>query len=141
MQRLLMEPGPMSERDALMLNPLQLAYIGDTVWDLLIRTALVYTGNHVHAMHKMASARVNAGAQAELVEALFPHLTEEEITLIKRGRNTRAKHPVPKNQAAGDYGHATGFEALIGFLYLTGNHERIKTLYRIGEEYHAGKNP
>jgi Uncharacterized protein conserved in bacteria len=124
-----------------MLNPLQLAYIGDTVWDLLIRTALVYTGNNVHAMHKMASARVNAGAQAKLVEALLPHLSEDELTLVKRGRNTRSKHPVPKNQDAADYGYATGFEALIGFLYLTGDHERIKALYHLGEEYHAGKNP
>ncbi len=141
MEELLMEPVPMTQREALMLNPLQLAYIGDTVWDLLIRTALVYTGNNVHAMHKMASSRVNAGAQAELLAALLPNLTQEELALVKRGRNTRSKHPVPKNQDAADYGHATGFEALIGFLYLTGDHQRIKALYLLGEEHHASKNP
>lgn len=121
---------PMTDRQALMMNPLQLAYIGDTVWDLLVRTDLCYTGHNVHAMHKMASARVNAGAQAHTLKRIEPFLDATEVDLVRRGRNTRSKHPVPKHQDAADYSYATGLEALIGFLYLTGKSDRIKVLYQ-----------
>lgn len=134
MQGSLMEAAPMTGREAMLLNPLQLAYIGDTVWDLMVRTDLLHTGQNVHAMHKMASGSVNAGAQARMCTLLNDVLTQEEQALVRRGRNTRSKHPVPKNQSPADYSCATGFEALIGFLYLTGEHERIKSLYRLGRE-------
>lgn len=136
MDEILMDLKPMTKREALMLNPLQLAYIGDTVWDLLVRQSLLHTGHGVHAMHKMASAQVNAGAQAQTLSQLTDILFEDELSLVRRGRNTRSKHPVPKHQDAADYGMATGLEALIGFLYLTGDHDRIKALYHMAKEGH-----
>lgn len=122
---------PISIREALMFNPLQLAYIGDTVWDLLVRRRLVMAGLNVHAMHKAASGSVNAGAQAHWLSLIQDALSPDESDLVRRGRNAHSKHPVPKNQSAADYAQATGFEALIGFLYLTGNQERLRFLHEL----------
>lgn len=121
---------PMEPRRAALLSPLQLAYIGDTVWDLMVRTELLYEGKNLRHMHGGAIASVNAHAQAEALRLIAPLLSEEENDIAHRGRNAHAKHPVPRNQSPEDYAAATGLEALVGYLYLTGADERLKELYR-----------
>lgn len=120
---------PMTAREAVMMNPLQLAYIGDTVWDLMVRSSLIATGHNVNKLHKAATSMVNAAAQAKALRNIAALLSPEEEDLVRRGRNTKAHHPSPKNQNQADYGYSTGLEALIGFLYLTGNHERLEELF------------
>ena len=116
---------PLSDRDAGMLNALQLAYLGDSVWETVVRDTLVHRGLNVHHMHRSCVEYVNAGVQASFLEKILPETDEREQEIIRRGRNTHARHPAPKNQEPEDYSAATGFEALIGFLYITGNEERI----------------
>ncbi len=113
-------------------SPLVLAYIGDSIYDLVIRSMVVGGGNtHVNNLHKRASRLVRAQAQSELMQALLPELTEEEQTVYKRGRN--AKSPtIAKNATMGDYRRATGFEALMGYLYLEDRMDRIMELITLG---------
>lgn len=122
---------PIQESAARMLNPLQLAYIGDTVWDLMVRTQLISTGLNVHHMHTRAVALVNASAQAQALSHLKDKLTQDETDLVRRGRNARARHPVPRHQEAADYAGATGLEALIGYLYITGQYQRLNELWQV----------
>lgn len=123
------ENGP--AREAQLLSPLQLAYIGDTVWDLMVRTGLLYTGQNVHGMHCAAVKRVNASAQAAALCRVADKLTPEEADMVRRGRNAHAHHGAPKNQDPAAYSQATGLEALIGFLYLTGRHDRLQEVFRL----------
>ena len=112
-------------------SPLTFAFIGDTVFDLLVRTDLVMTANRpVKELHKSASETVCAKAQSEAIKKVLPLLTEEETEIFKRGRNA---HPgsLPKNQSPADYHYATGLETLFGWLYLSGNIGRIKELYKL----------
>lgn len=125
---------PMDERQAQLLNSLQLAHVGDTVWDLLVRTELIYKGRNVRNMHKDAISRVNAGAQARVMEHLLPYLTDIEADVARRGRNAHTHHAAPKNQDVVDYHHATALESLVGYLYLTGQEERLTELFRISQE-------
>ncbi len=118
-----------SEKDARMMNPLQLAYIGDTVWDLFVRTQLIALGYNVHKLHVEATAKVNAGAQATVLQKIQNQLTSEEADIVRRGRNAKAKHGAPKNQNPADYQYSTGFEALLGFLYLTGQGKRLEEIF------------
>lgn len=134
----LRESPPMGPEQARLLNPLQLAYIGDTVWDLMIRSRLIYRGRNVHNMHRDATAGVNARAQARALERIWETLTDDEADIARRGRNAHARHPAPRNQDPADYRAATGLEALVGFLYLTGQEERLMALFRSSqEEAHA----
>jgi len=134
----LREHAPMEKDRARLLNSLQLAHIGDTVWDLMVRSRLIYQGRNVRNMHKDAIARVNAGAQARALERILPLLTEEEADVARRGRNVHPHHAAPKNQDAIDYHQATALEALVGYLYLTGQEERLLELFRLSqEENHA----
>ncbi len=119
---------PIDPKDALLMNALQLAYIGDAVWDLMVRNALIRQGLTVHHMHSACIRHVNAHAQAGFLQSIFPALDEGEQELVRRGRNAHAHHPIPKNQNPEDYSLATAFEALIGFLFLTGREERIQEL-------------
>lgn len=128
------ESEPMSATQARLLNPLQLAYIGDTVWDLMVRSRLIYRGRNVRNMHKDAVASVNACAQARAFQRIEPLLTEEEADIFRRGRNAHAHHAAPRNQEVGDYRTATGLEALVGYLYLTGQEERLLQLFSISQE-------
>lgn len=113
------------------LSPLTLAFIGDTVFDLLVREDLICTANRpANDLHNLAVKKVKASAQAEFVAKLLPELTEKEIAVFKRGRNAKVGH-LPKNASQSDYHAATGFEALIGYLYLSDEIERIKVLYAI----------
>jgi ribonuclease-3 family protein len=113
-------------------SPLALAYIGDAVYDLLIRTEVVAKGNcQVNKYHKQVSSIVKAQSQAELVHVLLDELTEEEQDVYRRGRNANS-YTKAKNASMGNYHRATGFEALIGYLYLTEQYSRITDLLRIG---------
>lgn len=112
------------------LSPLTLAFIGDTVFDLLVRSELVCEANRpVNALHKSASKKVCAAAQAEGIRRILPLLSEEEEAVFKRGRNSHTGG-IPKNASSADYHYATGLESLFGWLYLNGKNERIIELYR-----------
>ena len=120
--------------DAQLLSPLQLAYIGDTVWDLMVRTGLLYTGKNLHSMHLAAVKKVNAKAQAQALLRISGNLTEEETDFVRRGRNAHSRHGAPKNQDPADYSQATGLETLIGYLYLTQRFDRLKVLFALCQE-------
>ena len=116
------------KQDPGQLSPLTLAFIGDTVFDLIVRTRVILRGNaQVNKLHKSASSLVNAASQAELIHELMPLLTEEETSIFKRGRNAKS-HTTAKNASVNDYKTATGFEALLGWLYLKGDIDRITEL-------------
>ena len=121
----------MSVQDVCMMNPLQMAYIGDAVYEVYIRSYLVskYKKN-VNEMHKLSVKFVKASAQSHLLEVIEPFLTEEESNIVRRGRNTKTNH-VPKNAQVIDYRRATAFEALIGYLHLTKNYERVHEIIKI----------
>lgn len=113
-------------------SPLVLAYIGDDVYDLIIRTILVTRKNiQVQKLHKKASSIVRAPAQAELIEKILPLLTQEELVVYKRGRNAKS-YTKAKNASTIEYRKATGFEALIGYLYLKKDRKRIIDLVYAG---------
>lgn len=120
----------MDEHEASQMNALQLAYIGDSVWELINRYDLIIRKLNVRHMHKECVRFVNAHSQAVILTSVLDLLTEQEREIVKRGRNAHARHPVPKNQDPEDYAMSTGFEALLGFLYLTGQNERIHTLIK-----------
>lgn len=115
-------------------SPLTLAYIGDGIFDLVIRSLVVAKGNaRAGELHKRTSRIVKAGTQAELIGYLKPFLTDEEEEIYRRGRN--AKSPtMAKNATMSDYRKATGFEALMGYLYLNNRFERIVELTQTGIE-------
>ena len=113
------------------LSPLTLAFMGDTVFDLFVRERLICQANRpVNKLHNLASKTVNAASQAKAVKKIMDILTEEEIAVFKRGRNSRTNHKA-KNATEGDYHYATGFEALFGYLYLKGNMERLRELFNL----------
>ena len=113
-------------------SPLTLAYIGDTIYELVIRTILVEKGNtQVNKLNQRANRLVKASAQSEMIEKLKPHLTEEEMAVFKRGRNAKS-YTMAKNATMSDYRRATGFEALMGYLYLTEQWERMLELIKLG---------
>jgi ribonuclease-3 family protein len=118
--------------DVQMYNPTILAYVGDSVYELFVRTLLVSKGSlQVSKLHKKAILFVKAKAQAEMADKLEEHLTEEEKDVIRRGRNAKTTS-MPKNAELVDYKHATGFEALLGYLYLNGRMDRLmELLHRI----------
>lgn len=119
------------------LNPISLAYIGDAVYEILVREHLALRGDKPpEQLHKLAVNFVSAKAQSAATEKLMPILTEEEITAFKRGRNAKVSH-IPKGAGPAHYHNATGFEALFGHLYLTGQTERMRELFKLiceGEE-------
>lgn len=113
-------------------SPLTLAYIGDAAYELIIRTYLVDQGNgRPVQLHKRASAMVKAAAQAAMAEALLPELTDEEKDVYRRGRNAKSG-TMAKNATMADYRKATGFEALMGYLYLKGEQKRMIDLVKTG---------
>ncbi len=113
-------------------SPLTLAFIGDCVFDLIIRTVVVERGNRAaNGLHKSKSAIVKAQTQAEMREALLPELTAEENSVYRRGRNAKS-YTTAKNASIGDYRKATGFEALIGYLYLQDDMDRVIYLVKKG---------
>lgn len=118
--------------DAKALSPLTLAYIGDAVYDLIIRTLVVNKGNQqVQKLHKETVTMVKASAQARMITVLNDRLTEEEHAVYKRGRNAKSVS-IAKNQSVSDYHKATGFEALMGYLYLRKEWKRMLELIKTG---------
>ena len=119
-----------TKEEAKRLNPLQLALIGDGVYEVFIRTYILSTNTNLsaHKIHKEAIIFVKAKGQSDIMHIVEEELSEEELYIYKRGRN--AKSPtVPKNADVRDYRMATGFEALVGYLYLTGNTERLEFIF------------
>lgn len=115
-------------------SSLALAYIGDGVYELMVRTILIKKGNcPVNQLHKRASTLVRASAQSAMITVLEPLLTPEEHKIYKRGRNTHSA-TMAKHATVADYRRATGFEALIGWLYLTRQWERMTELVKKGME-------
>ena len=113
-------------------SPLALAYMGDAVYEVLIRTRVMNRGSmQVNKMHKKSASLVKAEAQARMIQALQEELTEEETAVYKRGRNAHSASSA-KNASIRDYRMATGFEALVGYLYLTGQYERLLKLVHDG---------
>ncbi len=112
--------------------PLTLAYIGDAIYELVIRSMVVASHHtQVNKLHKKSSDLVKAGTQAKMIAGLYDLLTEEERAVYKRGRNAKS-HTAAKNADIQDYRRATGFEALMGMLYMTGQTGRMMELIKKG---------
>lgn len=126
----------LGDQDLRSYSPLTLAYIGDAVYELIIRTVLVKKGNcPVNRLHKKASSLVKAGAQSAIMEVIEEELTPEELSVYRRGRNAHSP-TMAKHATMADYRRATGFEALMGYLYLKEDYTRMIELVRrgIGED-------
>lgn len=114
-------------QEARMLNPLQLAFIGDGAYEIFIRNYILGKNQQLsaHKIHVKAINYVKAKAQSDIMNVIEDELMEDELNVYKRGRNTKSA-TVPKNADVRDYRAATGFEALVGYLYLTNNKERLE---------------
>ncbi len=113
-------------------SPLVLAYIGDAIYDVYVRTIIISNGNmSVNKMHEEAKKYVKASEQAKIYHKIENFLTEQEVTIFKRGRNAKSK-TIPKNALVSDYRYATGLEALVGYLYIDGQVERLMELLKLG---------
>lgn len=122
----------LEDQDLRSYSLLTLAYIGDGVYELIIRTILVKKGNcPVNRLHKKASSLVKAGAQSAIMEVIEEELTPEELSVYRRGRNAHSP-TMAKHATMADYRRATGFEALMGYLYLKEDYTRMLTLVRMG---------
>ncbi len=122
----------MQEVEAETYSPLALAYIGDCIFDLVIKNLVLNRGNkQVKKLHKETSQIVQASSQSKMMRVLQDELTEEEHQIYKRGRNSKTISPA-KNQSVTDYRRATGFEALMGYLYLQRRYERMLELIKMG---------
>lgn len=121
-----------------LVQPLVLAYIGDSVYDLYIRTMLINESNaNVNKLHKESTSYVMAHAQSDIVHQLAKSLTEREQYIVKRGRNAKSA-TVPKNANITEYKYATGFEALIGYLYIKGEIQRLMEILALSVEISKG---
>lgn len=117
--------------DAKALSPLNLAFIGDCVYEMLVRETLVAKANRpVNDLHRESVKFVSARAQTEAFEKIKDLLTEEETAQFKRGRNAKTGH-MPKSATVAEYHTATGIEALFGYLYINGRLDRIKELFSV----------
>ena len=134
-------PEPRGEmKDPTQLGPLVLAYIGDTVFDLYVRSMLIAnTDLTAHGLHIAAAKRVCASAQAICYKKAEHMLTDEEAAVFRRGRNSHMG-TIPKNASIGDYRAATGIEAVIGWLYLKNRDGRINELMRVMLSRESGDN-
>lgn len=129
-----MQTFSIAPKDVHTYSPLVLAFIGDDVFDLIIRTILVEETNEpVNVLHKKASTIVKAASQKAIYKAVEDELSDEEKGVYRRGRNAKS-NTMAKNASVGEYRSATGFESLIGYLYLTGNMPRILELIHLGLE-------
>lgn len=117
-----------NETEVNLMSPLVWAYVGDSVYEIFIRTHLVETTNlKPHKLHIETIKYVKAKAQAEMLEKLQDILTDKEKDIVRRTRNTE-NHHLPKNANPTDYMYATAFEGLIGYLYLSGQNDRLKEI-------------
>ncbi len=118
--------------DLRLINPLTLAFVGDGVYEMLVREEIVsrYTSLSANKLHTLAVEMVRATAQARGFAVIAPALTEAEMVVFKRGRNANGVTP-PRHTSAAEYRTATGLEALFGWLYLGGNQQRIRALFKM----------
>lgn len=122
----------LEEVDIRAYSPLTLAYIGDGIFELIIRTVVVERGNRpANRLHQKTISIVKAKTQSDMAEALQPDFTEEELSIYKRGRNAKP-YTSAKNASLNDYRKATGLEAVMGYLYLTDREERMLELIGLG---------
>ena len=120
-----------NKEDVNLMSPLTWAYVGDCVYELYVRTKLVDNTNmKPHALHVEAIKYVKAQAQAQILNKIHDNLTDEEKDIVRRGRNAD-NHHLPKNANVQDYMYSTAYEALIGYLYLTNQIERLKEILKI----------
>ena len=118
----------MTAEEARLLSPLQLAFVGDAVHALMVRTEALKKDLKVHDLHLLCTRAVNAVSQAQAMQRVTPFLTEEEAEIARRGRNAHAHHGAPRAASPQEYAWATGLEALLGYLYLDGQEERLQTV-------------
>jgi ribonuclease-3 family protein len=120
-----------SHKDVNQYSPLVLAYIGDSVYEVFIRTLLVSKGNApVYKLHKQSVAFVKAKAQSDIIHNIMDNLTEDEQEIVRRGRNAKSG-TIPKNADVTEYKYATGFETLLGYLYLRKDFERLTEVLKM----------
>ncbi|NLM35573.1 MAG: Mini-ribonuclease 3 [Clostridiales bacterium] len=118
--------------EAKRINALSLAFIGDAVFEVMVREYLILNNLDfsAHKLHLKAVSYVKANSQRAFIRQLEKHLTEDELYIYKKGRNTKSA-TIPKNATVSDYRAATGFESLIGYLYITGQSQRIQLIMDI----------
>ena len=134
----ILEEFDLPKKDVNAMPGLVLAYLGDCIYELVIRSVLVSRGiSHVSGLNKAAVGYVKASAQCEMFRAIEDELDEEEMAVFKRGRNVKSSS-CPKNASVTDYHMATGFEALMGYLYAKGRTERLIHLIKLGMEGKEG---
>lgn len=121
----------LSEQEVNALHPLQLAYIGDSVYTLLVRVHLLGEAEKLKIIHAKATSMVCAASQAKSLTFLIPFLKEEELDVVRKGRNAHSKHAVPKSASVQEYMYSTALEALFGYLYLLNREDRIQELFQI----------
>lgn len=120
-----------NETDVNLLSPLTWAYVGDSVYEVFVRTHLVNkTKLKPHKLHLESIKYVKAKAQADILKKIDKYLTDDEKEIVRRGRNAE-NHHLPKNANVQDYMYSTAFEALIGYLYLTKQNERLKEILKV----------
>ena len=125
----------LEEQDARLKNPQVLAFLGDAVYTLYVRNLIVLNSDEKSgALHKISTKFVKAKSQSEAIEKLLPLFTENEMSVFKRGRNYKTQS-VAKNSSVQEYHRATGFEAVLGYLYLSGQVERLNELLKLGVKY------
>lgn len=120
--------GSLTQSEARNLSALKLAFIGDAVYNLHSRMASLKAGQGLRDMHLGATRRVNAAAQAQALKRLEGALSEDELDIVRRGRNAHPRHQAPRSATSAQYSASTALEALIGYLYLTGQHARLHEL-------------
>lgn len=119
------------EEEVNLMNPLTWAYVGDAIYEQYVRSYLVDTTNlKPHKLHVEAIRYVKAGAQAKILQEIEKELTEEELEIVRRARNTK-NHHLPKNSNVTEYMYSTAFEALIGYLYLCKKQERLDEILKM----------
>ena len=118
----------LTREDIMMMSPLQLAYVGDACYELMVRTYLLDKNLSVNILHKETIKYVKADAQSKIVHSLEEILNDKEKDIIRKGRNTKTNSS-PKNADLIDYKYATGFEALLGYLYLTNQNTRLGEIF------------
>ena len=126
--------------ELLVMPPLALAYVGDAVFEVFIREQLIREGSRqVNILHKKSISYVKANAQARIIHGINDFLTEDEQNIVRRGRNANS-HSVPKNADVGEYRYATGFEALLGFIFLKGDSKRLTSLMNEAYKFISKEN-
>lgn len=126
-----------AKEEAGKLSPIVLAFMGDAVYEILVRNYIVSVLHTPPSrVHQACVSFVKASAQAEAVKLIIPSLTEEEYTILRRGRNANTTH-IPKNASSADYHYATGLEALFGYLYLSGRKDRINEIFDLIAQSHG----